>query len=611
MTLLQVDGLRTTFEADDGPTPAVDGVSFQVGKGEAVGIVGESGCGKTVTCLSIMGLIPKATGRIEEGSSIRFRGREMVGLSPRALRRIRGNEIAMVFQEPMTSLNPVYPVGDQVAESLRLHRGCSRREARDEAVRHLAEVGIADPERRYHDYPHQLSGGMRQRVMIASALACAPDLLIADEPTTALDVTIQAQILDLLARARVEREMSMLLVTHDLGVVAEVCDRVVVMYAGQVVESGAVDSILRHPKHPYTRGLLDALPDPEGGKRRPRPVDPGVPSRPLLQVRGLKKHFTTGGRGLRKGEVVRAVEEVSLELHPGETLGLVGESGCGKSTTGRAILRLVEPTAGVIRFRGEDVRAMDRRRLRALRRRVQIVFQDAHGVLNPRMRVGPVLDEVLRVHQLGGGAGGRRARVAELLERVGLRPEHAGRYPHELSGGERQRIGIARALAVEPDLIVLDEPVSALDVTVQAQVLDLLRELQDHLRLAYLFIAHDLSVVRHVSDRVAVMYLGRIVETGTAWEIYENPSHPYTRALLSAVPRIDPEGRDRSRRIVLEGDVPSPVRIPSGCPFHPRCPHPGRDAACTRVEPTLDSWGLGTTHRAACIKLEASSGNFT
>ena len=620
-----------------------------------------------MTALSILGLVPDPPGRILESSSIRLRGEELVGAGEERLRRLRGNEVSMIFQEPMTSLNPVFTVGEQIAEPLRLHRAMDRRRAGERSLELLREVGISEAVQRFDEYPHQLSGGMRQRVMIAMALACEPALLVADESTTALDVTIQAQILELLAALRERHRMAVLLITHDLGVVAEVAHRVVVMYAGQVAETGTAREVFGAPAHPYTEGLLASLPrvDRLGGRLRPIPgvvptltawsegccftercphawergrTEPPPPARRarggrvspaptsgaslpavgapthvgegprleeafpdaelLLEVRGLVKHFPLRRRMLARsdGGRVRAVDAVSFWLRRGETLGLVGESGCGKTTTGRAILRLIEPTAEEIRFRREEVRAMDGEALRASRRRAQIVFQDPFGSLNPRLTVGAMLDEVLHVHRLGGDREGRRRRVAELLERVGLRAEHVDRYPHEFSGGQRQRLGIARSLAVEPELLVLDESVSALDVSVRAQVVNLLDDLQTELELTYLIIAHHLALVEHVSDRVAVMYLGRIVESALAADLYRTPRHPYTRALLSAVPRPDP-GVTRAGRIVLAGDVPSPVSPPPGCPFHPRCPHPGKDMECARLELK------GPEHFAACIKV--------
>ena len=678
MPLLEVTALRTHFATDGGTARAVDGVSFSVEEGETVGIVGESGCGKTVTALSIMRLVPEPPGRILPGASIRLRGRELLELPDRAMREVRGREAAMVFQEPMTSLNPVLTVGDQIREALVLDGRLGGRRARRAAVRLLGEVGIPDPETRYAEYPHQLSGGMRQRIMIAMALALEPGLLIADEPTTALDVTIQAQILDLIAKLRERRRMGVLLITHDLGVVAEVADRVLVMYAGQIVESGTVGEIFFRPRHPYTRGLLASLPRlsaartrlnpipgyvpdaaawPGGCRFRPRcphawekcgepppaasgngrggggtvrcwlPDEPGRRAEvrraaapapggtspdaeeepPLLRVRGLRKHFPLRSRRRGRRAVVRAVDGVSFEIRRGETLGLVGESGCGKSTAARAILRLVEPTAGTVSFGGEDVGSMKGDALRRLRRRAQIIFQDPFGSLNPRMTVEEMLGEILKVHGLARERSARRRRILELLDIVGLLPGHADRYPHEFSGGQRQRIGIARALSVEPELIICDEPVSALDVSVQAQVLNLLRDLQAELGLTYLFISHDLAVVRHVSDRVAVMYLGRIVETASVARLYRHARHPYTRALLSAIPRPEPRGARRAERILLEGDIPSPAAPPPGCHFHPRCWHPGRDRACTAAIPRLEPAGR-RGHRAACIKLGGDSG---
>ena len=678
MALLEVTALRTHFATDEGTARAVDGVSFSVEEGETVGIVGESGCGKTVTALSIMRLVPEPPGRILPGASIRLRGHELLELPDRAMREVRGREVAMVFQEPMTSLNPVLTVGDQIREALSLDGRLDGRRARRAVVRLLGEVGIPDPETRYAEYPHQLSGGMRQRIMIAIALALEPGLLIADEPTTALDVTIQAQILDLIARLRERRRMGVLLITHDLGVVAEVADRVLVMYAGQIVESGTVREIFLKPRHPYTRGLLASLPRlsvtrrrlspipgsvpdaaawPGGCRFRPRcthawekcsepppssprdgraaggtvrcwlrdeperrgatartaaaPAPGGMPAESeeplLLRVRGLRKYFPVRSRRRDNRAVVRAVDGVSFEIRRGETLGLVGESGCGKSTAARAILRLIEPTAGDISFGGDDVRSMKGDALRRLRRRAQIIFQDPFGSLNPRMTVEEMLGEILKVHGLARDRSIRRRRILELLDIVGLLPGHADRYPHEFSGGQRQRIGIARALSVEPDLIICDEPVSALDVSVQAQVLNLLRDLQGELGLTYLFISHDLAVVRHVSDRVAVMYLGRIVETASVTRLYRHARHPYTRSLLSAIPRPEPGGTRPTERILLEGDIPSPAAPPPGCPFHPRCWHPGKDQACTAAIPPLEPAGR-RGHRAACIKLRGDSG---
>jgi len=539
-TVLELRDLRVRFDLEAGTTRPVDGVSFRVGRGETVGLVGESGAGKSMTALSILGLVPPP-GTAEEGSSIRYlppRGGEeveLVGAPAGRLREIRGDRVAMIFQEPMSSLNPVQRVGAQIDEALRLHLGLRGERARERSVELLREVGIPEPESRYHAYPHELSGGMRQRVMIAMALACEPDVLVADEPTTALDVTIQAQILDLLKALQERHGMAVILVTHDLAVVSEVCDRVLVMYAGRLVEEGPVERVFTRPAHPYTRSLLELIPRGAVGREPRRSLEEA----PLLEVRGLETTFPARGRG---GRDVRAVAGVDFEVRRGETLALVGESGSGKTTTGRSVLRLVEPTAGSVVFDGVDVRALDEAALRAFRRRAQIVFQDPYGSLNPRLTVRSMLDEVLRVHRLGGDGPGRARRVEELLERVGLDSSMAGRFPHEFSGGQRQRLGIARALAVEPELIVLDEPVSALDVSIQAQIVELLGELQETSELAYLFISHDLSLVESISDRVAVMYEGRIVETGTTRRIWDAPEHPYTRTLLAAIP-----GRDAPR----------------------------------------------------------------
>src|SRR5436190_916049 len=555
--LLRVRDLKTYFvtEQGSGTARAVDGVSFEVQPGETLGIVGESGCGKTVTSLSILRLIPEPPGHIRPGSFIEFEGRNLLTLEPRDLRAIRGNQIAMIFQEPMTSLNPVFTVGDQIAEAAIVHQRLSRRAARTRAIEMLRLVGIPDPEERVDHYPHQMSGGMRQRVMIAMALVCHPKLLIADEPTTALDVTIQAQILELLDRLQAELGMAVMLITHDLGVVAGSANPARRGWRGR-------------PRHPH--GALLA-------PHRPAASHSTLVTPPLVDVQGLVKHFP-GERGLlglgRPRAVVRAVDDVSFAIAPGQTLGLVGESGCGKSTVGRAILRLIEPDAGRVTIDGQDVVALGARPLRVLRRRMQIVFQDPYGSLNPRMTVHQMLAEPLAIHRIARGADAER-RIGALLEEVGLDPSFARSYPHELSGGQRQRVGIARALSVEPHFLVLDEPVSALDVSVQAQVLNLLAELQQRRRLTYLFIAHDLAVVKHIADHVAVMYLGKIVERAPAPVLYAGPRHPYTTSLLSAVPVPDPKAQ--RQRIVLAGDVPSPAHPPPGCPFHPRCPHPRQD----------------------------------
>ena len=569
MTLLEVRRLRVAFGKGADAVRAVDGMDFTVEEGEAVGLVGASGCGKTVTALSLVGLLPPGMAHVDPDSSIRFRGQELVGLPPRRLRRYRGRQIAMVFQEPMTSLNPVHSVGSQVAEAVRAgDRVRSRRQAWVRAMELLDEVGIPDPERRARDLPHQFSGGMRQRVGIAMALAPDPRLLVADEPTTALDVTIQSQILDLLESLLASREMALLLISHDLAVVARSCRRALVMDRGQVLEEGPVEDLFGAPRHPVTRALVAAVPGSESGGR----VEGGARAgsgdgweapphlTPILEARDLVKHFD-GSRlswlasrrvwGPRTpepevvqpsegGGTVRAVDGVSLALYPGRTLALVGESGAGKSTVARCLLRLVEPDGGRVLFRGRDVGDMRSSQLRAFRREVQLIFQDPFGSLNPRLTVGDALEEVLRVHGLAGDARGRARRVLDLLERVGLPDGYRSRLPHQLSGGERQRLGIARALAVRPRILICDEPVSSLDVHVRRRILDLLMDLQREMDLACLLIAHDLGVVAELADRVAVMYLGRVLEEGPVATVLGNPRHSYTRALLAAVPRWDP-----------------------------------------------------------------------
>jgi peptide/nickel transport system ATP-binding protein len=689
--LLSLSGLRTQFATERGTVKAVDGLDLTVREGETVGLVGESGSGKSVTALSAMGLVDDpgtvADGTVEFHDSDLARsfaddygtgfadpqaGTVDLTRAPEdAMRAVRGGEMSMIFQDPMTSLNPAVPVGEQVAESLRLHQyGGRRKDSWLNAVREilprtgsemddailedtiemLAEVGIPEPAARVSEYPHEFSGGMRQRVLIAIALACRPQLLIADEPTTALDVTIQAQILDLINDLQAEFGMSVLFITHDLGVIAETADRVAVMYAGDIVEEGPVEEIFHNPSHPYTYTLLESIPRedtdrltpiegnvpdlvdlPEGCSFAPRcpwaqpecregeipylqhgpddvdhrskcilenfdtggyGTDEGMqaasdaaPTRgaaadPLLAVDSLEKHFSQTDDLLDSwfgggGQPVRAVDGVDFEVFEGETLGLVGESGCGKSTTGRSILRLLDPTDGRVVFAGEELGDLDKDALREKRRELQMIFQDPMSSLDPRMNVGTTIAEPLKIHDLPDSGDGskrqqRRERVEELVAAVGLDISQLDRYPHELSGGQRQRVGIARALAVDPDFIVCDEPVSALDVSVQAQILNLLEDLQEEFGLTFLFIAHDLSVVRHICDRVAVMYLGEIVEVAGTEELFADPKHPYTRALLSSIPEPDPTSE--TDRVVLEGDVPSPIDPPSGCRFHTRCP---------------------------------------
>jgi peptide/nickel transport system ATP-binding protein len=540
--LLGVEGLRVAFATEEDPLQAVDGVSFDLAPGEVLAIVGESGSGKSVTAQTLIGLTRSSDTRIE--GSVRLAGEELLGADEEALRRVRGARIAMVFQDSMTSLNPVYRVGDQIVEAIRAHRPeVGRREARGQAIELLDSVGIPDAGRRVDDYPHEFSGGMQQRAMIAMALSLEPEVLIADEPTTALDVTIQAQILDLIARLNRERGLATILITHDLGVVAEIADRVLVMHQGRIVERGDLEQIFYAARDPYTKELLGAV----------LRLDQAPPARPakeegaLLEVVDLVMHHPHRRKLPLDGETVRVrgVDGVSFSVARGETLGLVGESGSGKSTLCRAVLGLVRPTSGSVRFEGEEIAGLSRRRMRPLRPHMQMVFQDANASLNPRKRVGQIVGEPLRMQGLASGPELRR-QVEGLLDRVGLRPEHYDRFPHEFSGGQRQRIGIARALAPQPRLVFADEPVSALDVSIRAQIIALLDELQDELGLTYVFVAHDIGVVRHVSDRIAVMHDGKIVEQGPADRVCERPSHPYTRALLDAVPIPDPrEARAR------------------------------------------------------------------
>lgn len=555
--LLEVRDLRVNF----GVHEAVRGVSFDIAAGETLALVGESGSGKSATALSLMQLVAEP-GRVT--GSVRFEGRELLGLPPKAVRELRGRQISMIFQEPMTSLNPVLPVGAQIVETLRQHETLSRQAARARAVELLDLVRIPEPQRRFDDYPHELSGGQRQRVMIAMAVACRPRLLIADEPTTALDVTIQARILELLDALRRELSMSLLLITHDLGVVADHADRVAVMLAGRKVEEAATPELFAYPRHAYTRGLLSAslnladdlhyrswtLPEirhtvtsdrrgEEGGfvvvprtvPERAVSINPVVDAAPLLAVRDLRVTYPQ-----RHGAPAHhAVDGVSFDIGRGETVGLVGESGCGKSTLSRAIMRLTPVASGSIALEGTDLVALSERALRPLRRKAQMVFQDPYASLNPRRTVGDILETVLAVNSVGD-ATARRTRVRSALERVGLPAAALGRFPHEFSGGQRQRIGIARALVLEPALLICDEPVSALDVSIQAQILNLLVELKRELGLSVLFISHDLSVVRYVADRVHVMQQGKIIESGDHEDIWHAPRHPYTRTLLAAIP---------------------------------------------------------------------------
>ncbi len=575
--VLSVRNLSTSFRVNEDWRTVVRNVSFDVAPRETVAIVGESGSGKSVTSLSIMRLLPRNSSRIE--GRIHLNGRELLSLPEEEMRRVRGNDISMIFQEPMTSLNPIFPIGKQIAEALTVHKDISKAEAKAEVIRLLEKVRIPNAKGRFDEYPHQFSGGMRQRVMIAMALASKPKLLIADEPTTALDVTIQGQILDLIKVLQEEEGMSVLFITHDMGVVAEVADRTIVMYQGDAVETGATDDIFKRGAHPYTRALLSAVPRLGSMGERSLPLRfPSVDLRtgeqvplagvsdtvakgktPILDVRDLTTRFEIrSGLFGRKSGAVHAVEKVSFNLFEGETLSLVGESGCGKSTTGRSVTRLITPTSGEVILDGYEVMKLDPPSLRKMRRSIQMVFQDPFASLNPRMSVGSAVMEPFIEHRLGTRSEARE-KAASYLEKVGLSADMMKRFPHEFSGGQRQRIAIARALMLDPKVIVADEAVSALDVSIKAQVCNLLLDLQQSLKLAFLFISHDMAVVERVSHRVAVMYLGEIVEIGPRAAVFENPQHPYTQKLISAVPVPDP-ARRRIKRNMSTDEIKSPIR---------------------------------------------------
>lgn len=542
--LLSIRGLKTWFDTEKGLVKAIDGIDLDIAPGQTVALVGESGSGKSMTALSILGLVPRPVGRIEAGS-IHFEGTDLVRLPEEKLRDIRGNRISMIFQEPMTSLNPVFRIGHQIASVIRLHQGGSKDAAWAQAVELLDRVGIPEPARNALSYPHEFSGGMNQRAMIAMALACRPRLLIADEPTTALDVTVQAQILRLLRTLQEEIGMAVLLITHDLGIVAEMADEVFVMQQGKIVEHGGVHAIYKSPQEPYTQKLLAAVPRIDLSPAPGPPAGNGKAATPppLIEVTNLEKYFPIRKGVLRRtAGFVKAVDGISFTIPKGKTVALVGESGSGKTTAGRTILRLLEPTGGTIHFDGREVTGLAREGLRSLRKRMQIIFQDPFGSLNPRISVQAMLSEILFVHNIGE-KNSRRDRVAELLRTVELPEDAMYRFPHEFSGGQRQRLAIARALAVEPDFIVADEAVSALDVTIRAQILALLSSLQEKLGLTYLFITHDLGVTQQFCDSVVVMHRGQIVEQGDTDSVFRAPQHPYTQRLLDAVPLPDPDAR--------------------------------------------------------------------
>ena len=653
--MLRVENLRLGFTSGKTTLAAVDGISFSIAKGETFALLGESGCGKSATAQGIMRLLP-AAGRILDGQ-VTLDGENLLALSEADMRAYRGGRMAMIFQEPATSLNPVLTVGQQIGEVLWRHLGLAGAEATARMVDLLRQVGIADPERRLNEYPFQFSGGMKQRVMIAIALAGEPELLIADEPTTALDVTVQAQILDLLASLQAERGMAILLITHDLGVVARMSHRIGVMYAGELVEVASRMDFFTRPQHPYTQALFEALPDISRRGQRLTTIPGQVPSlatmppacrfadrcshvmlvcreqwpswrgqsehtvrchwhgeasaadaahheitelgvatgKDFLAVDGLKVHFPIR-KGLLQRTVghVRAVDGVSLAISPGRTLALVGESGCGKTTVGKALLQLIVPTAGSVRLGGNEWVGLKGERLRAARRHMQMIFQDPFASLNPRLRVGEIIAEGMEALGVTGDATSRRAAVGALLGQVGLPDEAIDRYPHEFSGGQRQRIAVARALAVQPELLICDEPTSALDVSVQAQILNLLKKLQSELGIAYLFITHNFAVVEYLAHDVAVMYLGRIVEQGRAEEVLRSPRHPYTQALLSAVPVPRLEGAVAVIR--LPGETPSPANPPAGCHFHPRCSYAMEVCRSRYPGATV----VSETHAASC-----------
>ncbi|MCW9025165.1 MAG: ABC transporter ATP-binding protein [Gammaproteobacteria bacterium] len=669
--LLRITGLKTWFGDPAHPVRVVDDISFDIFKGETFALLGESGCGKSMTALSMMQLVPSPAGKIVAGE-VHLKSQDLLQLSERQMRTVRGKHMSMIFQEPMTSLNPVLTIGEQIAEVLRLHSSDNEASIQAQVIDALNAVGIPDPQQRLQDYPHQLSGGMKQRVMIAIALAAKPELLIADEPTTALDVTIQAQVMDLLRKRQNNLGMAMLLITHDLGIVADRVDRLAVMYAGELVEQASREEFFNNAAHPYSRKLFAALPNLGKREQSLETIKGNVPaldtefkacrfadrcdrawglchtekpqwhkladghqvlchlyahdvtqvkidnivslkektdktiksskneSMPvynhvLMQAKGLKVHFPIR-KGLfrRISNYVYAVDNIDLELRKGRTLALVGESGCGKTTAGKALLQLIRPTAGRVSYLDNELTEIKGKALQRLRAHFQIIFQDPYASLNPRMMVGDILEEGMQAQNIGSHTTERQQRIDKLLEQVGLPVTAKYRYPHEFSGGQRQRISIARALAVEPDILICDEPTSALDVSVQAQTLNLLKDLQDRLGLSYLFITHNISVVEYLAHEIAVMYLGRIVEQGPVESVLSEPQHPYTQALLSAVPVID---KEHSREVIkLEGELPSPINPPEGCHFHPRCPQVKDE--CKQIYPEVTQ--IDSEHQVRC-----------
>ncbi len=653
--ILSVKELKTYFRTDQGIAKAVDGVSFEIKKGKTLALVGESGCGKSITALTVMRLLQGMPCYVA-GGEIVFDGQNILSLPEHKMRQVRGNRISMIFQEPMSSLNPVMMIGSQITEAILLHKQCTKQESEEIALDMLSTVKIPDPKGRFSEYPHQLSGGMKQRVMIAIALACEPELLIADEPTTALDVTVQSQILRLIKELQEKRGTSILLITHDMGVVSEMSDHIAVMYAGKIVEEADKNSFFKHPSHPYTTKLFESLPSRNKRNKKlsvipgrvPSPMEyiegcrfsgrchlafdrclnvtptrqmvnkehfischikkpPSIklteintekesevtpsPKKNLVQVNNLKLYYPIN-KGLFKRLVgyVKAVDGLNLSIGKGETVALVGESGCGKTSAGKAIVRLLNITGGSVLFDGIDLSKLRSGKMRKMRRDIQIMFQDPYGSLNPRMMVKQIIAEGLTTL---GSKPETDNTVGSLMERVGLNPQMMHRYPNEFSGGQRQRIGIARFLAVKPKFVVCDEVTSALDVSVQAQVLNLLKSLQDEKDLSYLFITHNLSVVSYIAERVAIMYLGRIVEMGSVAELFDNPKHPYTKALLEASPVI---GNRQTPKIYLEGEVPSPINPPKGCHFHPRCAKAMPE--CRESYP--NSYSFSKTHSVQC-----------